>query len=168
MVKEKFLTITSEKYPPKIDSTFHTNTYHYDQENRINKVFNLSNHSNSSSKNYISTHTKQHHYSTSGLIETIEYFNENKLFRKELIEKNKDGVIIAYTNQWISPSSTTSTYLFDKTGELQAYTMSKRNKVVKNITLEYTYNEKEHWIKYHHLDKKKKAIYLIERIIDYY
>ena len=167
LVEEKYLTTTINPFPYKSDSTIHSIKYQYNKENRISKVANINYRFNSLGKNYTSINTEQHRYSTDGLIHNIEYFDEGKLSRMERIIKNSEGELTEYTNHWISLNRKT-TYVYDSKGEIKSYTYSKKNKIVRNITLEYTSNSKGHWIKCIHFDKKNKPIYLIERIIEYY
>ncbi|MCA0153487.1 hypothetical protein [Winogradskyella vincentii] len=167
LVEEKYLINSINPFPYKPDSIIHSIKYQYNKENKISKVTNINNYINSLHKNYTSISTEQHKYLSDGLIHDIEYFNEGNLSRKGRIVKNIDGILTKYTNRWISPNRTT-TYEYNSKGELKRYTFSKKNKIVRNITLEYTSNSRGHWIKCIHFDKKNKPNYLIERIIEYY
>jgi hypothetical protein len=83
------------------------------------------------------------------------------------MEQNTEGVLTEYTNHWISPDWTTS-YLYNSKEDLTAFTAARKNKIVRQITLEYTNNDREDWIKCIHYNKKNKPEYLVERIIEYY
>ena len=167
LVKEKYVTITKNAFPQKSDSTFHTISYQYTKENKISKITILNNHIHALGKNYTSISTEEHSYFNEGLIHEIKYYNNNNLSREERMVQNTEGVLTKYTNHWISPDRTTS-YLYNSKGDLTAFTAARKNKIVRQITLEDSNNNKGDWIKCIHYNKKNKPEYLVERIIEYY
>ena len=167
LVKEKYVTTTKNAFPYKADSTFHIISYHYTEENKISKTTIVNKHINALGKNYASISTEEHSYLNQGLIHEIKYYNDDNLSREERMVRNTEGVLTKYSNHWISPDRTT-TYLYNSKGDLTAYTATRKNKIVRQITLKYTYNNRGDWIKCIHYNKKDKPEYLVERMIAYY
>lgn len=167
LIEEKYLTTTKNPYPYKQDSVKHHTKYQYNKDDKISHVSNVNSHINSIGNNYTSERTEQHTYLNEGLTHAIKHYFNKKLEREELIIYNPEGTLIEYKNHWINPNRTTQ-YIYNSIGELTRYVFSKGNKIARNISLEYTYNGKGHWIMCIHYDKNKKAKYLIERNIEYY
>ncbi len=167
LVEEKFLTTSKNPFPYKPDSIIHTIKYEYNADKTIRKISNINDHINSVGRNYTSISTEEHRYLDEGLIHEIKHFTNTKLIREEQLVHNSKGILTEYTNHWLNPNQTTK-YTYDSKGELTRYIFSKRNKIVRNIALEYTNNDKGHWITCTHYDKKNKPQYFIERTIEYY
>jgi hypothetical protein len=167
IIIEKYLTTTKNPYPDKPDSTYHTISYHYTKEHKIRKVSSVNEHIPSSRKTYTSTRTEEHKYLNDGLVEDITYYNNDNLSRQVRAVRSTEGVLTEFTDHWISPDRTTS-YLYNSKGDLTDFIFTRKNKTVRHITIEYTYNNRGHWIACTHRDKKNKPKYLIERIIEYY
>lgn len=167
LIEEKYLTTTKNPFPYKQDSVIHHSKYQYNKDDKISQVSNINSHVNSIGNNYTSESTEQHTYLNEGLIHAIKHFYNKKLVREELIKYNPEGTFLEYTNHWLNPNRTIQ-YIYNSKGELTSYVFSKGNNIVKNISLEYTYNGKGHWITCVHYDKNMRAKYLIERNIKYY
>ncbi len=166
LVKEKYVTTTKNQLPFQPDSTLYTITYQYNKENKVSKMSTKKEDINAIGKNYTKISTEQHTYLNQGLIHEINYFNKDKLSRQKRIVHSQEGVLTAHIDHWVNPNRTT-TFVYDSRGELKSYTFVKKNKIVRNITLEYTNNKRGHWVECIHYDKKNKPKYLIERIIEY-
>lgn len=167
LIEEKYLICVENPFPHKADSIIHTISYQYNKDNKLSKVSSISKHLNYLGISYTLISTQQHHYLDQGLTHEIDYFNQDQLTRKDLIKKNDEGMLIEYSTHWINPNKTIS-YFYNDKGELIRYTATKKNKVLRNIRLEYTYNQRGDWIQCAHFDKKDKPLYLIERSIGYY
>jgi len=167
LIEEKYLTTTKNSFPYKQDSVIHHTRYQYNKDDKISQVLNINSHVNSIGNNYTSESSEQHTYLNEGLIHAIKHFINKKPKREELIKYNPEGTMIEYTNHWLNPNRTIQ-HIYNSKGELTSYVFSKGNKIVRNISLEYTYNIKGHWITCVHYDKNMRAKYLIERIIKYY
>lgn len=167
LIEKKYLTTSKNPFPYKQDSVIHHTKYQYNNDNKISQVSNINSHINSSGKNYTSKSTEQHTYLNEGLFHVIKHFLNEELKREELIIYNSEGTLIKYTNHWLNPNRTTQ-YIYNSKGEITSYMFSKGNKIVRNISLSYTYNGKGHWITCVHYDKNERPKYLIERNIEYY
>jgi hypothetical protein len=167
IVNEKFLTTTKNPFPYKPDSTFHHITYDYTKDHKILKVSTVNEHIPALRKTYTSKSTEEHKYLNDDLIEDITYYNNGKLSRQmRMVYAAQDG-LRELTDQWISPDRTT-THLYNSKGDLTDYIFRRKNKIVRHIKLDYTYNNRGHWITCTHRDKRNKPTYLIERVIEYY
>jgi hypothetical protein len=167
IIDEKYLTTNKNPYPYKPDSTFHHITYEYNKNHKILKVSTVNEHIPALRKTYTSKSTEEHNYLNDGLIEDITYYNNGKLSRQMRIVYTAQGGLRELTDHWMSPDRTT-THLYNSKGDLTDYIFMKKNKTVRHITLEYTYNDRADWIRCIHRDKKNKPKYLIERLIEYY
>lgn len=166
LIQEKYLVTTATGLPHQYDSTFYTITYLYNTDDQISKI--------STERRYVTTigsnqttSWQNHIYSDHGLIHEINYFDGNGLYRTERIIKNSSEVIKERTDHWFSPDRLTS-YSYNDYGDLKTYKHASKRKVLRDITIEYTYNSREDWISCIHYDRKGKPKYLIERIIEYY
>jgi hypothetical protein len=167
LMAEKYLTTTKNPYPYQQDSVIHHTIYQYNKDNKIDQISKINSHINSIGKNYVSERTEQHTYLNKGLTHAIKHYFNKKLEREELFIYNPQATLIEYTNHWLNPNRTIQ-YIYNSSGDLTRYVFSKGNKVVRSISLEYSYNGKGHWITCIHYDKNKKAKYLVERNIEYY
>ncbi len=170
LLEEIYLTTRNNSFPNKPDSTIHTITYKYNKENKIVKISNSNKNINAIGKNYTSTETEEHNYRNNGLIHQIKYFSNGKQYREELIAHNSEGILIEYTNHSLEWPRYKKKHVYNSNGELIRYTFTnpQKNKIIRNITLKYTYNDKGDWITCIHFDKNNKPQYLIERVIEYY
>jgi hypothetical protein len=148
-------------------SRIRTIKYQYNKEKKIVKISKIDKETNSKGKIYLSTETEEHKYLNDGLIHEVKYFSNGKFWREEQIVHNSKGILIKYIDKG---KILKKTYIYNSNGDLVQYTFvnTKRNKIKRNITLEYTYNDNGDWIKCIHFDKKNKPKYLIERIIEYH
>ncbi|WP_157515012.1 hypothetical protein [Gaetbulibacter saemankumensis] len=148
-------------------SRIRTIKYEYNTEKKIIKILKIDKTPNPKGKPFISTETEQHKYLKDGLLHEIKYFSNGKFWREEQVIYNSKGIRVKYIDKG---KVLKNTYIYNSNGELVQYIFenTKRNKIKRNITLEYTYNDKGNWITCIHFDKKNKPKYLIERIIEYY
>jgi len=167
LIEEKYLTTSKNPFPYKPDSIIHTIKYKYNKDNKIREISNINKYINYVGKNYSTINTEQHTYLNEGLLHEIKHFTNYKLILEEQLVYNSKEILTEYTKHWLNPNRTTK-YIYDSKGELKRYIFSRRNKIIKNIVLEYTNNSKGHWITCIHNDKKNKPKYLIERNIEYY
>ena len=148
-------------------SRIRTIKYEYNTEKKIIKILKIDKTPNPKGKPFISTETEQHKYLKDGLLHEIKYFSNGKFWREEQVIHNSKGILVKYIDKG---KVLKNTYIYNSNGELVQYIFenTKRNKIKRNITLKYTYNDKGDWIKCIHFDKKNRPKYLIERTIEYY
>lgn len=167
LIQEKYLVTTATGLPHQKDSTFYTITYKYNKESEVSNILTVRRYVTSIGTQDTSSSSENHIYSDHGLIHEINYFDNNGLYRTERIIKNSSDVIKERTDHWFSPDRLT-TYSYNDYGDLKTYKHAAKGKVLRDITIEYTYNSREDWISCVHYDRKGKPKYLIERIIEYY
>lgn len=167
LLKEKYVTTDKNSYPLKVDSTIHSVEYHYNNENKIIKISTIKNHVNALGKTYLTKNTEEHNYLSQGLIHEIKYYNDRNLIMQQRYIHNTKGKLLEYSKHWVSPNKT-AIYKYNSNGELKNYIFKRKDKIERNITLQYTYNNKGNWIECIHFNKKSKPKYLIKRGIEYY
>lgn len=151
-------------------SRVRTIKYEYNTDKKIVKILKIDKTPNPKGKTYISTETEQHKYLKDGLIHQVQYFTNGKLWREEQIVYNSKGIRTEYIEYTFVLGKRINKYKYDSNGDLIQFTFTnpKKNKIIRNIRLEYTYNDNGDWIKCIHFDKKNRPKYLIERTIEYY
>jgi hypothetical protein len=167
LIEEKHVTCVENPFPYKPDSITNTISYQYNKDNKLSEVTTASKRVTFLGISSTVISSEQHHYLDQGLTHEISYFTQDQLSRKDLIKKNDKGMLIEYSTHWIN-SDRTKSFFYNDQGELIRYSATKKNKVLRNIRLEYTYNQRGDWIQCAHFDKKNKPLYLIERSIGYY
>jgi RNA binding exosome subunit len=151
-------------------SRIRTIKYHYNDQKEIVKISRIDKETDSKGKVYISTETEEHRYSDDGLLHQVNHFSNDKLYREELLIYNAQGVLKEHTNQWFGIFNRMKKYEYDSNGDLIRFTFTnpEKDKIIRKITLKYTYNDRGDWVKCIHFDKKNRARYWIERMIEYY
>ncbi len=148
-------------------SRIRTIKYEYNNENKITKVSTIDNYTDVKTKHNTSIETEEHNYLNDGLIHDIKYSSNNKIWKEEQTVYRSNGSVKEYTSHYFNRENK---YTYNAKGELEQFTLRKlrKDKIIRNIRLLYTYNSRGDWIKCIHFDKKNQPTYLIERIIAYH